>query len=92
MNRETNNTIAVIGIFVIAAIMMMPVDHGRVAADIESMGPGVASHFSECPRVNFGIQQAGGVLPYYRQQTLAKRDWQNSYYADRKDEYRRRNY
>ncbi len=90
MNKESNNIISIIGIFLIAAIMMMPVDQGRVAADIDAMGTGIANHFSECPRVNFGIQQAGGVLPYYRQQTQQRRDWQNTYYANQQQKSRRR--
>jgi len=82
MNRETTNFVAFVGLLVIVAIMMAPVDQGRVAADLNKMGPRVASHFADCPKVNFNISQSGGVVPYYRQRVESNREWQKTYYAN----------
>lgn len=83
MNRETNNFVAFIGLLAIVAIMMAPVDQYRVASDLEKMGPRVANHFSDCPKVNFNIAEAGGVVPYYMQRSKANQEWQKTYYANR---------
>lgn len=82
MNRETNNFVSIVGLFVIVAIMMAPVDQRRVADDINDMGPRVAAHFSDCPKINYNIAEAGGVVPYYMQRARANQDWQKTYYAN----------
>lgn len=80
MSRETNNFVAFIGLIAIVAIMMAPVDQGRVAEDF--------------PKVNFNIAQSGGVVPYYKQRVESNREWQRTYYANnqRSDYEPRRRY
>ena len=82
MNRETNNFVSIVGLFVIVAIMMAPVDQKRVSKDIQKMGPGVAAHFEDCPKIRYQVRQAGGTIPYVVNRAKQTQDWQKMHYAN----------
>ena len=81
LENQWEFAISILGALLIGAIILTPVDQGKVHHNSQNMGEWAQWYTADNNRIHSNMSQTGGMLPYYLNRVHENRAWQNEYRA-----------